>query len=254
MTLLPVLLPEGYTSKVAVNDKLAAGQVIAEKKTAAAALENMINVAFFFNIPFQDIPKVLKKNLGDAISEGELLAEQSAGLGKTSKKLISQFSGTITKIDRDNGNVGIRGANEPGKEVSETIISPVDGTVDFCNNEKIVIKTERDTMLALDGIGGEAEGLITFLDEIEETELNIGIQGKIVLAKSIDRVSLFKTIGLDATGVIVKNLRDTDFIDLGLKKITMPVMVVSEEDYKKLIKADGKKIYLNGKDKTIVLI
>jgi len=247
MTLLPVLLPEGFISKVAVNDKLAVGQIIAEKKNTP---ENLINVAFYFNVPYQDIQKLLKKNLGDAVLEGDILAEKKGDLGKPSKKLISQFSGTITKIDKTNGDVGIRGSLE--KEALETIISPVEGIVDFCNNEKIVIKTDKDAILAIDGLGEESEGEVIFLDRLEEQELNSKIAGKIILAQSVDRVSLFKAIGLDAAGIIIKSLGDTDFIDLAQKKIKTPIMIVRDEDFRKLIKADKKQIYLGGKDKTIV--
>jgi len=247
MTLLPILLPEGYALQVTVNDQLTVGQIIAEKKTAS---ENIINVAFYFNIHRVDIHKVLKKNLGDAILEGDLLAEQKGNLGKASKKLISQFSGTITRINKESGEVGIQSALEKGS--LETIISPVAGTVDFCNNEKIVIKTDKDAVLALDGIGQEAEGEVIFLDRLEEQELNSKIAGKIILAQSVDRVSLFKAIGLDAAGIIIKSLGDTDFIDLAQKKITTPIMIVNEKDYKKLVKADKKNVYLGGKDKTIV--
>jgi hypothetical protein len=86
--------------------------------------------------------------LGDAVSEGEVLAEKKGRTWKSFKKLISQFSGTITKIDKTNGDVSIRSASGKRK-FSETIISPVAGTVDFCNNEKIVIKTDQDAILAL---------------------------------------------------------------------------------------------------------
>jgi hypothetical protein len=250
MTLLPVLLPEGYTAKVSVNDKLTIGQIMAERKNFSA--ENIVDIAVFFNVLPQDCVKLLKKNLGDKITEGEVLAEKKGGFGKTSKKLISKFSGTVVRIDETKGIVGIKGLVE--KESSEVIISPVDGTVDFCNNEKIVIKTEKNAILALDAVGAQAEGELVFLEKLEETELDSGIKGKIILAESIDKVSLFKAIVLDVVGIIVTELRDTDFIDLGLKKITTPVMTIGEEDYKKLSKANGKQVYLGGKDKTIVIL
>jgi hypothetical protein len=249
MTLLPVLLPEGFISKVAVNDKLAVGQIIAEKKNTP---ENLINVAFYFNVPYQDISKLLKKNLGDAVLEGDILAEKKGDLGKPSKKLISQFSGTITKIDKTNGDVGIRGSLE--KEALETIISPVEGIVDFCNNEKIVIKTDKDAILAIDGLGEESEGELVFFEKLEETKLTSAVGGKIILSDKIDRISLFKAIGLDAIGIIIKNLEGADFIDLAGKKIKTPIMIVRDEDFRKLIKADKKQIYLGGKDKTIIVL
>jgi len=45
-----------------------------------------------------------------------------------------------------------------------------------------------------------------------------------------------------------------DFVDLAEKAIITPIMTVSEDDFKKLIKANGKKIYLGGKDKSIVVL
>jgi len=257
MTLLPVLLPEGYKSEVAVNDKLAVGDTIAIATAAKKdASENIVNVAFYFGIPAQDIHKFLKKNLGDAVSEGELLAEQKGGFAKSPKKLISQFSGTIIKIDQTNGDVGIKGLSGPTeKGTLEKIISPVAGIVDFCNNEKIVIKTDKDAIQALDGLGEEAEGQLLHLEDLEETGLiSSEISAKIILSESIDRVSLFKAIGLDANGIIVKTLEDTDFIDLTDKRIPTPVMTVGEDDYRKLIKANGKKVYLGGKNKSIVIL
>jgi hypothetical protein len=38
------------------------------------------------------------------------------------------------------------------------------------------------------------------------------------------------------------------------KYINTPVMIVNEEDYKKIVKADKKRIYIGGKDKTIVIL
>jgi len=253
MILLPVLLPEGFKAKVTVGDKLAVGDAIAvatsEKNNAS---ENTVNVAFYFDIPSEDIHKFLKKNLGDAILEGDLLAEKKSGFSKTPKKLISQFSGTITKIDKTNGDVGIRGSSEKGS--FDEIISPVAGTVDICNNEKIVIKTDQDTTLALDGLGEGAEGELLYIKQVEEASLGRQVTDRILLTSVIDKVSLFKAIGLDAIGIITQNLEDTDFIELTSKNLKTPVMTVAEEEFKKLVKEDGKQIYIGGKDKTIAIL
>jgi len=49
----------------------------------------------------------------------------------------------------------------------QNIISPVAGTVDFCNNEKIVIKTDQDTILAVDGLGEGAEANFSTLKRLK---------------------------------------------------------------------------------------
>ena len=250
MTLLPILLPEGYVLKVSVNDKLTVGKVIAEKKSSGN--EKIIHVASILNFPPKDISKALKKNLGDGILKGDTVAEKKGNLGMGSKKIISEFSGTVIKIDEENGDLIIREAGE--EESPETLISPVEGTVDFCNNEKIVIKTDRNAILAQDGLGGEKEGELLYLESTREEDLSSVIEGKIILAKTIDKVAVFKAIGLDVSGIITESLENMDFVDLTEKAITTPIMTVSEDDFKKLIKANGKKIYLGGKDKSIVVL
>jgi len=250
MTLLPILLPEGYVLKVSVNDKLTVGKVIAEKKSSGN--EKIIHVASILNFPPKDISKALKKNLGDGILKGDTVAEKKGNLGMGSKKIISEFSGTVIKIDEENGDLIIREAGE--EESPETLISPVEGTVDFCNNEKIVIKTDRNAILAQDGLGGEKEGELLYLESTQEEDLSSVIEGKIILAKTIDKVAVFKAIGLDVSGIITESLENMDFVDLAEKAIITPIMTVSEDDFKKLIKANGKKIYLGGKDKSIVVL
>ena len=250
MTLLPILLPEGYVLKVSANDKLTVGTVIAEKKSTGG--EKIIHVTNPLNVPPKNILKTLKKNLGDGILKGDIVAEKKGNLGMGSKKIISEFSGTIIKIDEENGNLIIRQAGE--EESVETIISPVEGTVDFCNNEKIVIKTDKNAILALDGLGEEKTGELLYLESAQEENLSSVIEGKIILTKTIDRVAVFKAIGLDVGGIITEDLENMDFVDLTEKSITVPIMIVNEDDFKKLIKVNGKSIYLGGKDKSIAVL
>lgn len=250
MTLLPVLLPEGYVLKVSVDDKLTVGTVIAEKKSSGE--EKSIHISQIFNISPKDISKVLKKHLGDGVIKGDVLAKKKGNLGVGSKSIISEFSGTIIKINQESGNLIIRESGEEGSV--KTLVSPVEGTVDFCNNEKIVIKTDKNAILAQDGLGKETEGELLYLEKTQEEDLFSAINGKTILAKTIDRVAVFKAIGLDVSGIITEALKNMDFIDLTEKAIETPVMIVNEDDFKKLIKANGKKVYLGGKDKSIVVL
>ena len=236
--------------KVSANDTLTVGTIIAEKRSSGG--EKIIHITSPLNSPPKNILKTLKKNLGDGILKGDIIAEKKGNLGMGSKKIISELSGTVIKIDEENGDLIIREAGE--EESLETLISPVEGTVDFCNNEKIVIKTDKNAILALDGLGQEKEGELLYLENAQEENLSSVIDGKIILAKKVDRVAVFKAIGLDAGGIITEDLENMDFLDLTEKSITMPIMIVSEDDFKKLIKVSGKRIYLGGKDKSIVVL
>jgi hypothetical protein len=251
MILLPVLLPEGYVAKVSAGDKLVAGQVIAEKK-AALASNKTLQIAKFFNTPPKNTQKLLKKHLGDGVLEGDILAVKKGPFGVGSKTFISQFSGTITKIDEETGEITIRVAG--GEGTAKTIISPVDGSVEICDNEKIVIKTEKQAVVALDGLGEEGEGEILYSETLEGTKLNKEIAGKVILASVIDKVLVFKAIGLEAVGLITETLEGTDIIELQEKKIIMPILIVNDADFKRLVKQNGKRVYLRGKDKSIVVL
>jgi hypothetical protein len=248
MTLLPVLLPEGYNLKVSVGDNVTAGQVLAEGQ--GQVHEEIIHLAHELQLIPQKAIKALKKNLGDSVAAGDVLAAKKSLL--SSKQIISEFSGTIAKIDAESGDLTIRVSG--GEQNLKTINSPVAGIVNSCNNQKVVLKTDKEAILALDGVGGEAEGPIEYLEDCDETKLNASIKGKILLTKTIDKLYVFKTIGLEAAGIITEELEGIDFVDLEEKHVRMPVLEVSKEDFGKLVKEKDKNIYLFGKNKSIIIL
>ena len=252
MTLLPVLLQPGFAPKVSVNDKLTAGQIIAEKKDRA--VEEVIHISQILKISPQKITKALRKHLGDSISKGDIVAVKKGALGLGTKKIISDFSGTIIKINEGTGDVLIHTSS--GDKNLITIISPVDGTVDFCNNEKIVIKTDREAMLAKRAEGGEARGELFVIDgdDIDFAKIDFGVSKKIVLGKKFEKGSIFKAFGLGALGIIGVEIRESDLDDLSEKGIKSPVIQIEEEDYSKLVKQKNKQIYLDPENKSIVVL
>jgi hypothetical protein len=247
MTLLPILLSEGFSLKVSAGDKVEAGQILADGQGKAS--EQIIHLAHDLKLVPQKALTYLKKHLGDSVSIGDVLADKKSLLG--SHKIISQFSGIITKVDEVSGDLIIRvigGGN------TKTVISPVEGIVESCSGEKIILKTDSQAIIAVDGVGGEGEGEIEYLTDSDETKLDSSIKGKILLTKGIDKVYVFKTIGLEAAGIVAQSLEGIDFIDLEEKKVRIPILEVNEEDFNKLIKEKGKNIYLFGKNKSIIIL
>ncbi len=247
MTLLPIVLPEGFMPTVSVNDKLTLETVIAQKRNGKTQIINLSSFGFSPNA----LEKSLKKNIGDSIKEGEIIAVKKGKLGLGGKKLLSKFSGIITKVNEQTQEVYVRSGVD---EVIETMLSPVVGTVDFCNNEKIVIKTEREAVIAKDALGKKAEGEIFYIENLDFNKLTSEISDKIILVKILDKTSLFKILGLDAKGIITEEIDDVDFIDLNDKKIEIPILSVSEEDFRKILKNKNKKIFLDGESKSIIVL
>jgi hypothetical protein len=172
MTLLPVLLPEGYEPKVSVNDKLTAGFVIAQK--GEEGTEETVHAAHLLKIKPHQVTRFMKKHPGDSVTEGDLLALKKTKFGLTSKKVLSEFSGTVVKIDEESGDVFIRTISKGG---GNAILSPIDGTVDFCNNEKIVIKTDRQVIMAEDSLGKEKTGELFLINDFNSDKLTTGSCG-----------------------------------------------------------------------------
>lgn len=252
MTLLPVVLPEGFTPKVSVNDKLTAGDIIAEKKGKGA--EEAVNVSQILKDSPKKMTKFFKKNLGDSVSKGEVIAVKKGPLGFGTKKIISEFSGTVVKIDSETGNVVIHVVG--GGSSLQKIISPVDGTVDFCDNEKIVIKTEKDALICEEAVGEDVRGLL-FLIEAEQVgflDIKGDLSKKIVLGKNFEKGAIFKAFGLGAIGIIGTGIQDGDFEDLREKGIRSSVARISEDNYKKLVKHKNSEAYLDPKNKSIIIL
>lgn len=250
MTLLPINLPQGSKPKVKVGDKVKAGDILAENKSSSQN-EFIIKLTADFGISPRKVKSSLKKNLGDLVKEGEVIAAKTEMLGITSVDVISQFSGTLHKIDEETGEVFLKTL---GESKSEQVVSPVEGEIDFCNNDKIVIKTKSQARVALDGLGPEAQGEILYIEKFDPDRLSHKVSGKIFLTEKLDKTSLFKIIGLDASGVIMRELIDTDFIELGEKKMQAPVLIVSEDDFNALGKLNGQKIIINGENKSIAVL
>lgn len=249
MTLLPIILPSGYIPKISAGDKVSAGDILAEKPGSSS--EEIINIPMQIGISPSNVNKSLKKHLGENISEGEVLAVKKVRLGLSSKKFISKFSGTIVKINENTGEVHIRTLNN---SVSESLIAPVDGVVDICDNDKIVIKADKEVLVARESVGGENTGESLFINDFNPDKITTKVENKIIIAESIDNVSIFKAIGLYAAGIILENLDNIKMDDLSGKNIKIPVMQLSPEDFKKILKIKGKKFYLNGKNKSVIIL
>lgn len=249
MTLLPVILPEGSVAKVSLGDKVKAGDIIAENKGQSEV--EVIHLTKDYGFAREKLKSIFKKNLGDAVSKGEKIASESGVLGVGEKSVLSKISGTVVKIDEDLGDITIQSTNFTD---SKPVLSPVDGTIESCDNQKIVIKTDKPVIIAKDAVGNLAEGELLHIPESEIDRMTSDISGKVILFKSVDKLSLFKAIGLDATGIISEQFDNIDFIDLSDKKIKASVMQVEEEDYAKLEKSKGKIAYLDPDNKTIMVL
>ncbi len=259
MTSLSINLPQGFISKVKVGEKVVSGQVIAGKNIVG--VDHEINLFNVLQIDPAHAGKILVKRAGDKVSEGSVVAIKKGTLSIGARRAVSPVAGTIFKFDEDSGILTIRSTEEAK---IEDIFSPVDGEVELCDNEKIVLKTTEEVFVAQDAIGqGNISGTLLFLKDetVEGSDIKSDVKGKIVAGKILTREALAKSLGLGAQGLIAQKIMGEDLEDLRKRLIGTPIFIVEEKDFEKIQKsclpagrAEGKKVFLEPGKKTILLL
>src|SRR3989338_3090824 len=239
-----------FIPKVKTGDSVVSGQVIATKKGRATDIE--INVAETLDIKPGEAVKFILKRPGDRVEKGGLIAAKKGTFGMGGNGIRSKVYGTVIKIDEDLGILYVRVRQE---DEEEDIFSPVDGVVELCDNKKIAIKTDKDAILA-DKISGNgiisAEIILLGKDEVDPSDINGKIKGKIILGKFFQREAISKAFGIGAAGIISQNISDEEFEDLRKKNINTPIFIINEENFEKLVKYNGKKIYADTEKSVII--
>src|SRR5216683_6260405 len=105
MTSLPIELPVGFIPLVVTGDTVTAGQVIAKKD---APKDEVVNIIQGLKVSRSHARKVLKKNPGDRIIPGDIIAVKKSLFGKVLATVTSQISGIIIRYERDTGNLVVR--------------------------------------------------------------------------------------------------------------------------------------------------
>ncbi len=259
MTALPILLPDGFAPLIKENDSVTIGQPIAQKFIKD---EEIINIPKQLSISLSQAKKVVKKNPGERVKKGEVIALKKGFLGMQQEAVISRVEGIVTRYERDTGNLAIRTSRE---SLTEDIISPVDGIVSMCDNKKIVINTEKNVITGEKSAGTSGEGEVFILEEsLSETNgeentnllyfLDSRAIGKIVVGGNLTRDVLVKGIGIGAIGIIGTNIADEDIAHILEKKMETPVIQIEVGKIEPLRLWSGKKAYLDAESKSIVLL
>ncbi|OGH11349.1 MAG: hypothetical protein A3B38_00790 [Candidatus Levybacteria bacterium RIFCSPLOWO2_01_FULL_36_13] len=239
MNVLPINLPKEGTPKVKAGDEVKKGQIIAQ----VVLEDNEVIHLSSYNIASNKFAESLKKHLGDLVASGDIVAVKKRLLGGI--KVYSPFSGILVKIDEQNQDLFIKPKDFKEKK---DILSPVDGVVEFCDNTKISIKTDSLVISAKDILGPSVKGEILAGD----FEIDNAVDDKIIVRETFDKLSAFKSFGLGALGLITKDLSDFDFMDLE-KDFEKTIVMVSEDDFKKLAKYKGKMVAIDSAGKIIYL-
>jgi|SRR5882724_2361138 len=256
MTSLPIVFPTGFSPVVNIEDTVTVGQLLAQK---IGKEEEVINIAQVLSIPLTKVKNVLKKNPGDAVAIGDVIAVKKGFLGFGGQTIMSKVAGTVSRYERHTGNLAIRTSYNA---LTQKLVSPVDGIIALCNNKKIVISTDKNVIVGLDGGGETGQGEVYILEDSfsaknqESLLYSLGSQaiGKIVVGKIFTREMLTKASGIGALGVVAEEVTKEDIDYLAQKKLQTPVVRVDSQAIEKLQAWEGKSIYLDGQAKSLIFL
>lgn len=256
MTALPILLPEGFSTLVSVGDTVTPGQRLAQK---SAPQDQSVNIIQGLGLTRAQARKSLRKNPGDRINPGDVLAVKKTLFGKVKGSVTSGITGVILRYERDTGNLVVR---TDYQAASLELISPVAGTVRLCNNKEIVIQT-KDALVSEEGValGQTAEGPLFILEESFEDSsadntlyyLDRRTVGKIVVIHTLTRDILTKGSSIGVAGFLAMIIGPEEIVFFEEKKLQLAVLEVDEDIIEQSDEWRDRKVMVDITSKSIIL-
>ncbi len=207
---------------------VAVGQSV-EPDTAVARTELpgeviLVRAADRLGITGAELPELLRRQVGDAVEEGELIAETPGLLGRFFKsQLLAPVAGTIETVTERTGNLSIR---RPPRPVELTAY--VEGTVvELLPAEGAVIETRGALVQGIFGVGGERVGTLRAV--ADPGELPADLTGCVVAVPGRAEVELYRRVAESgAAGLVAGAVLDGDLAAIVGHDIG--VAITGEED------------------------
>jgi hypothetical protein len=159
------VLPIKGTVNVAVGDTVAARDVVAQTHMPGDVYP--MNLANLMALPPADVPECLIKEKGDAVEEGDIVAQSKGIFGAFKKSVKASHTGTIETVSSITGQMIIRGVPIPIE-----VTAYVSGTVtEVFPEEGCTVETQATFIQGIFGIGGETCGPIAVACTTPDQEL-----------------------------------------------------------------------------------
>lgn len=208
------LLPLKGDVVVMVGDQVAPETVVAE--THLPGNVHNVNVANLLGVSPGDIPSLMRKNTGDRVTQGDILAESKGIFGLFKSVAKSPITGVIDLISDVTGQVLVREAPIP-VQVNAYIEGEV---VEVLQDEGVVVETYGAFIQGIFGIGGEIHAPIRMITDDPDTVITAeaatdDCAGKVVCGgalATLDALRAFREAG--ALGVVVGGVHYHDVGEL----------------------------------------
>lgn len=198
-----------------------------------------VNVANLLGVPTAELPSLMLKRIGEAVREGETLAETKPWIKWFRAGAASPAAGTIETVSEITGQVIVRTAPRP-----VDVLAYVDGTVvEVYPGEGVAVETTAALVQGILGIGGEVAGELAVVGEgpadvIDPGDLKDDLAGKVVVVGALvtrevyDRASAIGIAALVCGGFHDADLRALLGYDLGVAitghEALRPTLIITE--------------------------
>ncbi len=242
-----------------------------EPATAVARTElpgnaQVVRAAQMLGVEVRDLPNALRKQVGDRIAKGELLAETRSFFGLFRSVLNSPVAGVLEAVSDTTGNLTVREAPIPVE-----VPAYVEGVVvEVMPEEGVVVETHGAMIQGIFGVGGERQGRLRLavsspdqvLDENAvpaDSQGEILVGGSLVTGGALRRAAAVGAVGIVAGGIIDRELVDYLGHDIGVaitghEEIPLTVVItegfgeihMAERTFQLLKALEGQRASVNG--------
>ena len=195
---------------VKVGDVVQSDTVVA--RTHLPGNVQLVNIASKLGLPAEDLPSVMLKREGDAITKGEPIAETKGFFGLFKSAVPAPCDGSVESISTVTGQVILR---EPPTPIE--IDAYVDGkVVEVFESEGVAVEVVGTFIQGIFGVGGEKTGDVAVVVDdpgrpLEASAIDESHAGKIVVGGShVTWDALQKAQQVGASGVVVGGFDDPD--------------------------------------------
>lgn len=207
-------LPLKGKVEVKKGDRVSWDQVVA--RTDLPGRVEMVNLASKFGVAAVELPELLLKKEGDAITKGEVLGYSKGFFGFFKAPYVSPITGTLESVSKTTGQVILRTEPQP-----IAIAAYVDGVVEEVEKDQgVTLKTFGTLIQGIFGLGGETSGELEIVcDSPDQTvwaeSLKPEHHGKVLVVGRLAQAALVRRAAdLGVSAVIAGGIDDSDVREL----------------------------------------
>lgn len=176
----------------------------------------VINAASELGVNPSEVPKLLKKSVGQTVFKGELVASKK-GLFKNSQ-ILSPTDGIFQSLNEKTGEITYKLIPK-----DMPLSAGVFGIVENVDPQKgeVIIKSMMTEVYGVYGSGNEKEGFINVIagptDLVDKEHVSIKNKGQIIVAGSlIMEATIKKALGCGVSGIVCGGLNMDDYLAMAL--------------------------------------